>query len=1002
MIKRLLVFLILALCEIPTQLGHVKTDVVMNSTLATIRGVTRSISNGNTFTTVNRSATTITNFVRTTALQRITVVCGDANTILQNGSSIIMATGNSLACSLDRVFDFEDDPAQSAWVQAERVADNKIATWIARQDVDADIHPKEPSPWYEVTRFGGYIGPNYRNPATTCSLRASSKSATCASASDFANGHGILVLGAGPAPVIATPQAPMVKVYFQTGFTSLSYCVADRDYAGGMTPCSHPGMVSNAPSSLAIATYTISGESFSNGTLTYTTSTPHNMPTTSSGIASEPWAQVNLTGPSNACNGVFSLVNVPSTKTFQVYRGELISDPKCTSGTVQVQPRIILKWDSRYTYSVQSASCSDGAAKVTVKPNLYYTNSGTAAPNWVVPYFVSARFSDIRDTHYNGTFAIRNYTPPGTAPTSVQFGLNCSGVTNVGAGGTMQLVPGRAVKNHLIYICSAGPSNCDLPANSANYTLQGVATGNDGFFVDKGWGAGGAFIDLGDVPVHAPTIATNEYLDTTITNGGGTTSLTLADAATNGVISAKTFHDNVPNILAACAAIPQKGNQITSGHILIPAPTLPTMYFPVNANLDMYGMFGQIGTSPHNCGGGVLEVRAPIWAGNTILPGKGTPIIGGPGSTNCFVGFWGAERDTACIQGLAYPLLMLQPEVSSSNYFENLEIQPNGFYQSGVYIDEQLNGDGVVDLKFESVHVDGGNRSYPVVDKTGFGRIWNRGGWSASDGKANFTEARTYNITFNCGAPALQPQTPPPFTYIGRVIDSYNFGTFSVDACGLSNSDWGWTFEHMLTENSPGPLFKFNTHGRRLNGAVFRDIQDADPISGAATPLFDATNAPLNGAWFEQIGCATGNQPVVAVNPTVANFGFVFRKNSGVCSAGSGVADVPIGFDNGMASNLLNRGIVNGLGDQAFSATPGAGSCPTAASIGATCTTGAITLPVSYSDTNYRVSCTGQGPTNVPIVETYTKSNTSFTITIASLTAAAANFSSYDCRVGHN
>src|SRR5262249_20723638 len=159
--------------------------------------------------------------------------------------------------------------------------------------------------------------------------------------------------------------------------------------------------------------------------------------------------------------------------------------------------------------------------------------------------------------------------------------------------------------------------------------------------------------------------------------------------------SAKTFHDNVPNILAACAAIPQNGNQITSGHIVIPAPTLPTMYFPINANLDMYGLFGQIGTSPHNCGGGVLEVRAPIWAGNTILPGIGTPIIGGPGSTNCFVGFWGAERDTACIQGLAYPLLMLQPEVSSSNYFENLEIQPHGFYQSGIYMDEQLNGDGV-------------------------------------------------------------------------------------------------------------------------------------------------------------------------------------------------------------------------------------------------------------------------------------------------------------------
>jgi hypothetical protein len=91
--------------------------------------------------------------------------------------------------------------------------------------------------------------------------------------------------------------------------------------------------------------------------------------------------------------------------------------------------------------------------------------------------------------------------------------------------------------------------------------------------------------------------------------------------------------------------------------------------------------------------------------------------------------------------------------------------------------------------------------------------------------------------------------------------------------------------------------------------------------------------------------------------------------------------------------------IANGTGLQVFNT---ATTCTTAASVGAVCTTAAIPLPVAYTDTNYRLSCTGQGVSNVPIVETYTKSNTTFTITVAALTAAAARFTAYDCIAGHN
>jgi hypothetical protein len=100
-----------------------------------------------------------------------------------------------------------------------------------------------------------------------------------------------------------------------------------------------------------------------------------------------------------------------------------------------------------------------------------------------------------------------------------------------------------------------------------------------------------------------------------------------------------------------------------------------------------------------------------------------------------------------------------------------------------------------------------------------------------------------------------------------------------------------------------------------------------------------------------------------------------------------------------LASGFDIRNLANDTGLQAFNSST---TCTTAGSVGAICTTGAITLPVAYADTNYRASCTGQGPTNVPIVQTITKSNTTFTITVAALTAAAANFSNYDCIVAHN
>lgn len=150
----------------------------------------------------------------------------------------------------------------------------------------------------------------------------------------------------------------------------------------------------------------------------------------------------------------------------------------------------------------------------------------------------------------------------------------------------------------------------------------------------------------------------------------------------------------------------------------------------------------------------------------------------------------------------------------------------------------------------------------------------------------------------------------------------------------------------------------------------------------------------------------TYNSPTLFVDPgnvghalqlgTSAGFNF----GGGTAMTGTTGTSHNIVLDtNAVLTTPTFNSITNGKGLQLFNSTT---TCTTAASAGANCTTGAISLPVAYSDTNYRLSCTGLSPTNEPLVQTYTKSNTSFTITLVAVTAGAATYGSFDCTADHN
>ncbi|MGB7437963.1 MAG: hypothetical protein WBR26_03240 [Candidatus Acidiferrum sp.] len=753
---------------------------------------------------------------------------------------------------------------------------NVANSWTAPQYFDADFHTKGPNPTWDVTQFGGYIGPNYATP-TTGSISSGSSTLTVASAMDFAAGQGILVVGAGPAPVIATPQAPTVTPIAQTGSTSLSYCVADQDWFGGFTPCSAAGTTTSGVSSFGLKSYTISGWSSSGSVVTITTSAAHNIPT--SKYQTFLWPQVEIQqGSTNSayCEGAFTVVAVPSSTTIQITRYGVPDATMngCSGGTLRVLPRVILNWDSHYTFSVTNAACSGSTATLTISPSIY-----GAAGTWVVPYNIKGVIAGVSDSHYNTTANISGWSTSSNVVSYPVVGGSCSGVNTGSLGGTVSLVPGKAVKNHLIYRCSG--SSCALPANAANYSLVGVAVGNDGYFVDNGNSPSAAGVDLGTASATAPTGASKDYLSTTISSLSGTT-FTLAANASSTVSGANVFHDNTPNVLATCSAMPTSGLGANGGHIIIPAPLSTSAQggslFPIMANLDTAPAVG------YCHGNTTLDFRAGVWLQGTILAGKGINFVSDQGGANCSPAFYPVGTSMECVAGLAYPMLYFEPEQSSNNYFANLMFAPNQPYQPAFFYDQQLNGDGVTIERYENVHVNGTAGAMPIVDKGGFGRFWNYGGWSAAAG--NFATQRTYLFTQNCGMPTYVQQSGSAMgPSIIRTDHTYNFGTAQVDGCGQSGAHWqNATFNDMLSENMYGPVFQVNTAPYDISSVTFHISSYSDPDGGYSTPYYDLTNSFAQGLRFEDNGCATAFQPLLETSTTGSLGIRLSSTNSSNCS----------------------------------------------------------------------------------------------------------------------
>ncbi|MGC2832047.1 MAG: hypothetical protein WB994_20580 [Candidatus Acidiferrum sp.] len=211
---------------------------------------------------------------------------------------------------------------------------NVSNTFTATQNIAADFHTKGPNPFYDIMLFGGYEG----SASTTGTMGASSPTLTLASAQDFANGQGILILGAGPATSLSTPTGVTVSQQNVTGSTSYSYCVVAEDYANGRTARSAAGSTSTGAANLgAFTAATITGCTRASGIVTCTTAAPHNL---------SPLSFIELSGTgSYNYNGTATLLTASGSTFTYPQQGQYDDPVGITAGTVKALALNVVQWN---------------------------------------------------------------------------------------------------------------------------------------------------------------------------------------------------------------------------------------------------------------------------------------------------------------------------------------------------------------------------------------------------------------------------------------------------------------------------------------------------------------------------------------------------------------------------------------------------------------------------------------------------------------------------------
>jgi hypothetical protein len=777
---------------------------------------------------------------------------------------------------------------------------NVANTFTAPQSIASDFHSKGPNPSFDLQLYGGYLGNSFTPPTISCNVTGGSATLTCAGGtSDFAVGHGVAIATAGVVPGVLTPGA-----------------------AVGISSISVNGNVATVLTANEI--------SFTNG------------------------SSITVAGSSDATfNGTFAVAQEQGYNQFTFPVTHANCGP-CTIGgstTVvavipgAVSPQGVLNGATTYNYKVVAVDFNGGLSAASAA---FTTNVGASAlgltnvsvtsysrAGGVTTFTCAANCnlqngaeinvvyagSGARDVTVEGPFVISSI-PNGTSFTILQAGqLNTSAPVTINdnaqviAKNLVQWVmQPAAVMQHLIYRCTA---SC---GTNTNYTIAGISQGMDSAFTD--WGI---TFSIGQLPAYLPAnppgAATNGILATTITAINGT-QVTLAANAAASVSGATVQHDNTPSVLAACTSSANNGQGGTiffsqgnaqGGSYVFNSP-LPMKSCPAYTKLQL---------------GAQVFLNEP-WLSRSLYEIEGLNQASG-GNMPSFV-----MDHVAQITGFSYPLLLFSPGVSLSggdNTLTNLVVVSNQPYQSGIFLDQDNNGNNVTQLYFRNVYCQGNHGSQPFRMGGGFGFYWDRGALLVS-GAVNWGFPPEFLDVVDQGFGANSQQLAGILSMDKTVIGG---GELRFDAAGvypLGSGPGHMSFNETLNESGFYPSFVFNSGNNPVFAVDIVRASYSDPLGGPAVPLIDLTTANVISA-LRVIDpfCFSGSQPLFAA----ANQGGIEVTNGveGCSIIGANIAIVHNGAGTQLSDSYNNASMqFSGTGQVYYAmATPAA---PTVAISGAT------------------------------------------------------------------
>ena len=382
------------------------------------------------------------------------------------------------------------------------------------------------------------------------------------------------------------------------------------------------------------------------------------------------------------------------------------------------------------------------------------------------------------------------------------------------------------------------------------YALADVAIGLDPFFIDCG---GNAPTPPSYVPSTPPASAQAQYLATTISSGGGTTSLTLAASAGATVSGASVLHDNTPALLAAMTAA---ANQ-TGGTVYIPsAPN--SGGGPIFWLFNSAAVFNLVPTSNNNYVTVLINGNVAL-AQPWIINRPNIKIEGMTKRNSSFMYPGGA------LVGATYPGIYVASDASAI-YLRNLFIQTSVPLGTSFYVDNDTFGQGSNGIILENVGVAAQNSSglgRPMVLKGGFDFSFRQVTCDTQTGGGTLLPRPCMEFT-NSSTAVYNGNSQLP----GRVAFDYCYidgGGIQVDDLPNTNSSNGngFRFTGFLAESMFTPFLKIGPMGV-TSDFTLTDVINADQAVGSGTPYVEATGSQLQAITINSGLVPFGAPPLVA------------------------------------------------------------------------------------------------------------------------------------------